>query len=103
MKITTHTELIEIINRATGELHLQLERPCGTQSVSFCITDEDDTTLAEGVMDIELDEYACHISELAWSILDDCYDSFATVTEYDSLTAGTNPQVISISPWEHYK
>jgi catabolite regulation protein CreA len=94
MKITIHTELIEIINGATGELHLHLERPCGTQSVSFRITDEDDAALAEGVMDIEVDEYACYIAELAWAILDDCYDSFATVTEYDSLTAGTNPQVL---------
>ena len=94
MTITTHSQLIEIVNSATGDLHLHIECPCGTQSVSFRITDEDDATLAEGVMDIEVDEHACYITELAWAILDDCYDSFATVTEYDSLTAGTNPQVL---------
>lgn len=94
MKITTHSELIEIINRTTGELQLHLERPCGTHSVSFRITDDDDTTLAEGALDTEMDEYACYISDLAWAILDDGYDSFAKITEYDSITAGTNPQVI---------
>ena len=88
--ITTHADLLEIINAATGELQLHMERECGTHSVPFYIA-TDDEKVAEGVMDTETDDDADYTGELAWAILDDCYDSFATVTEYDSLIAGTNP------------
>ena len=88
--ITTHTELIDVFNAATGELHLHLERECGTESVPFYITTGDEK-IAGGVMNTEIDDDADFTSELAGAILDDCYDSFATVTEYDSLAASTNP------------
>ena len=92
--ITTHAELIELFNEdAARELHLHTERNCGTHSVAFYISTEDDK-VAEGVMDTETDDEADYTSELAWAILDDSYDGFATVTEYDSLVAGTNPGTI---------
>ena len=88
--ITTHSELIEVFNAATGELHLHLERECGTESVPFYIATGDEK-IAEGVMNTETDEDADFTGELARAMLD---DSFATVTEYDSLAASTNPGTV---------
>jgi len=94
--ITTHTELVGLFNTATSELHLHLERECGTRSVSFYIS-TDDEKVGEGVMstETETDEYGNvdYTDELAQAILEYFYNNFATVTEYDSLVAGTNPGI----------
>jgi hypothetical protein len=88
--ITTHAELIELFNEdITRELHLHIERDCGTHSVSFYISTKDEK-VAEGVMDTETNDHAEYNDELAWAVLEDCYNGFVTVTEYDSLVAGTN-------------
>jgi len=92
--ITTAAELIELFNEdTTRELHLHMERNCGTHSVSFYISTEDEK-VAEGVMDTETNDDAEYTDELAWAVLDDCYDGFVTVTEYDSLAAGTRPAIV---------
>jgi hypothetical protein len=92
--ITTHADLIELFNEdTTRDLHLHMERDCGTHSVAFYISTEDEK-VAEGVMDTETNEDAEYTDELAWAVLDDCYDGFVTVTEYDSLVAGTNPGTV---------
>jgi hypothetical protein len=89
--ITTHAELIELFNEdAARELHLHMERDCGNHSVAFYISTEDEK-VANGVMDTETNNDAEYTDELAWAVLDNCCDGFASVTEYDSLVAGTNP------------
>lgn len=95
MKITTRSQLLEIMNSATGDLHLHVERDCGAHSVAFYISDGGEK-LAEGTMDTETDEDADYTSELASAILGDCYEGFATVTEYDSLVAGTKPGAVRV-------
>jgi hypothetical protein len=91
--ITTHTELIELFNEdTTHELHLHMERDCGTHSIPFHISTQGQK-VAEGVMDTTTDADGEYINELAWAVLDDCYDGFSTVTEYDSLVAATNPGI----------
>ncbi|MEM6911042.1 MAG: hypothetical protein AAF555_05610 [Verrucomicrobiota bacterium] len=92
--ITTHFELIAILNDDPNrELHLHLERDCGTHSISFFISTED-AKLAEGVMNTELNEEGDYVEKLAWAVLVDCYGHFDTITEYDSLVAGTNPGTV---------
>lgn len=92
--ITTRAELIQLFNAdTTCELHLHMERDCGTHSISFFIATGDEK-VAEGVMNTETNDDAEYTDELAWAVLDDCYDGFFTVTEYDSLVAGTNPGTI---------
>jgi hypothetical protein len=91
--ITTHEEVIAMFEDATRSLHLHLERECGTNSVSFYISSEDEK-LGGGTMDTETDEDGDYMNcEVANAIMD-CYREFATVTEYDSLVAGTNPRKV---------
>lgn len=92
--ITTHEEVIALFNEdTTRELHLHMERDPGTHSVSFYIATEDEK-VAEGVMNTETDKDGDYADQLANAILGECYEDFATVTEYDSLVAGSNPGTI---------
>jgi hypothetical protein len=92
--ITTYADLIALFNEdTTRELHLHIERDCGTHIVSFYISTEDEK-VAEGVMNIGTNDDATYTDALAWAVLYDCTDNFTTITEYDSLVAGTNPGVI---------
>jgi len=89
--ITNHAELVALFNKGTTrELHLHLERDCGTNSVPFYISTAD-KRLAKGVMHTETNNDGEYIDELAWAVLDDCYDGFTSVTEYDSLVSGRTP------------
>ena len=91
----THSEILGLFEAAKGELHLRIERDPGTHKVAFQILDVWDATAperlvgwdiaAEGTMDTRLDQSGDWATELAWAVLDECRDSWASVTALDTL------------------
>ena len=100
----THQEILALFEGAKGELHLYIERDQGTHKRAFQIIDVWDASaperlvgwdiVTEGTIDTRLDEEGDWVTELAWAVLEECGDDWASITEFDDLIAGTNPAVV---------